>query len=351
MKKQLLSLALLAAGCLTASSADRWTSLIYARYLALTTAGGATYYYIAASSEAATMRLLGDRVVVGRDTFTTADVRSMRIQDIDKFVLDEDSASLGNYSVSHGMLALRRTLVPGQWNSLVLPLALTGRQVTDAFGQDARLATVRGFRQGQTAIVDYETITLDTDAIVVEPNLHYIVWPTREPDLPADKRATPLDGRPYGPFYLVPNVSMAAKQTPKSQTYSSEGRVATISQRGTYYIKDGSSALNRKLHGGSRPVYAFGDDGLIARHTDSLLVKAFSSWFIDLSSEPAVLQFYVDGIGEAITAVDQPKTVPAMQRNDDRVYDLQGRLVGRQTDVPLLPKGIYVRNGKKFIIN
>ena len=336
---------------LTAVGADRWTSLIYARYLALTTTKGATYYYLACSAEAATMHLKGTYVVVGRDTFATTDIRSMRIKDIDKFVLDEDSTTFGNYAVSHGMLALRRTLTPQQWNSIVLPVALTGTQVRDAFGQDAMLATVRGFRQGETAIVDYETIGLDTDDVVMEANQHYIVWPTREPDLPADKRATALEGRPQGPFYLIPNVSMAAKQTPKTVTLNSEGRETTLSQRGTYYIKDGSSVYNRKLHGGTRPVYAFGNDGLIGMHTDSLLVKAFSSWFVDLTSEPAVIQFYIDGIGQSLTGIAQTAASPAMRQDDDRVYDLQGRMVGRQADVPQLPKGIYVRNGKKFIIN
>ena len=182
----------MAASLVTAGGADRWTSLIYARYLTIATGNGATYYYLAGSSEAATMQLKDGQVVVRRDTFDIADIKSMRIKDIDKFILDEDSTKFGSYSVSHGMLALRRTLSQHQWNSLVLPVSLTGTQVRDAFGQDAMLATVRGFRDGETAIVDYETIDLNTDEVVMQANQHYIIWPTREPDLAADKKATAL---------------------------------------------------------------------------------------------------------------------------------------------------------------
>lgn len=340
----------MAASLVTAGGADRWTSLVYARYLTITTGNGATYYYLAGSSEAATMQLKDGQVVVRRDTFDIADIKSMRIKDIDKFILDEDSTKFGSYSVSHGMLALRRTLTQRQWNSLVLPVSLTGTQVRDAFGQDAMLATVRGFRDGETAIVDYETIDLSNEEVVMHANQHYIIWPTREPDLAAEKKATALEGRPQGPFYLIPDVTLPAKQSPKSVTYSSSNRETTISQRGTYYLKDGSSVTNRKLHGGTHPVYTYGDNGLIDLHTDSVLVKAFTSWFIDLSNEAVVLQFYIDGISEGLSAIT-PITAGSMPgKDDDRVYDLQGRLVGRWAGTPQLPKGIYVRNGRKFII-
>lgn len=40
-----------------------------------------------------------------------------------------------------------------------------------------------------------------------------------------------------------------------------------------------------------------------------------------------------------------------VQKTDDKVFDLQGRLVGHRTpDVGQMPKGLYIRNGKKFLI-
>jgi hypothetical protein len=40
-----------------------------------------------------------------------------------------------------------------------------------------------------------------------------------------------------------------------------------------------------------------------------------------------------------------------VQKTDDKVFDQQGRLVGHRTpDVEQMPKGLYIRNGKKFLI-
>lgn len=328
--------------------ADRWTSLMYARYLTVTTTGNATYYYVAGSSDAAVMQLKEGKIVIGKETFNPSDIKSMRVKEINKFVLDEDSAKFGNnYAVDHGMLALRRTLNLGQWNSIVLPVSLTGTQVREAFGEDAMLASVRGFREGENAIVDYETISLDTDDVVMQANLHYIILPTREPDLAADKKATFNSQRMSGPFYLIPNVSLAMKQQPKSTTYRSD--LGTLSQRGTYYIKDGSSVVNKKLYDETHAIYLFGDNGLIGEQTDSVLVKAFTSWFIDLAQQPRQLRFYIDGISQEETAITPETADPMPRKQDNRIFDLQGRMMGYKQDG--LPKGIYVRNGKKFIIN
>ena len=82
--------------------------------------------------------------------------------------------------------------------------------------------------------------------------------------------------------------------------------------------------------------------------TDSVLVRAFSSWFIDLAQQPRQLRFYIDGISEDLTAITPATTNPIPLKSDDRIFDLQGRLMGNQQSI--LPKGIYVRNGRKFII-
>lgn len=52
----------------------------------------------------------------------------------------------------------------------------------------------------------------------------------------------------------------------------------------------------------------------------------------------------VDGIDEA-PAVD----VRASMKQDDTVYDMSGRQVGKGRTLDL-PKGLYIMNGKKFVI-
>lgn len=349
MNKRLFMAVLLALVGLLPATADRYSSLITAKYLMLTTTRGTTYYYIVSSESSTLLQLRGDDIVLGRDTFARSEVKSLRMKTIERFLLDEDSLRYGNdYTMEHGLLALRRTLAVGLWNSIVLPVALTGEQVRQTFGDDAQLATVRGIRDGEQAVVEFQTISLDTDDVVMQASQHYILRPTRQPDLPEGRTAIAFGNvRPKGPLYLLPNVTLKPKQSPQTVSVHNSDRSTVVGLRGTYTRRDGSSVLNRKIAPGA---YALGDNGLVSQHADSLLVKAFSSWFVDNSAEKRLLQFYIDGISEDLSAIllpqaDMAGNTPAR----DGVFDMQGRRLDVRHREGLKP-GIYIIDGKKHII-
>ena len=337
--------------CFSASpvSADRYTTLIAAKHLTLTTTKGTTYYYIVSADQQPVLHLGGDCIVLAADTFALSEVKSLRLKPITRYVLDEDSLRYGNdYTVDHGLLALRRTFHTGLWNSIVLPLNLTGQQIRETFGDDAMLARVRGIREGEQSVVEFETVSLDGQQIALEANQHYIIKPTREPDLPEGRTGIAFgDVRPKGPFYLISNATLTPKQQPKIQTLHNSDRSVLVSLRGSYTLRDGSSALNRKLAPGT---YVFGDNGLIGQQADSVLLKAFTSWFADISSQPRILYFYIDGISEDLTPVND--IVDGLPRRDNKaVYDLQGRRIATaDVENRSLRPGIYIINGKKYLI-
>ena len=340
---------MLSASCALLRAADHYRTLLNAKHLTLTTQQGATYYYIISADEMPMVRLGGDRVVVERDTFAVSDIRGMRLRTIPRFVLDEDSLTFGrDYAVDHGLLALRRTLVQNRWNAIVLPVTLTGKQVRETFGDEAQVAQVRGFREGSTTIVDYELLSLDTREPVMLANCHYIIRPTREPDLEAGKTA-PLIGsvRPEGPLYLIADATLGTIQTLRS-----DDRSAKLAVQGTYVVRGGQSTTNLKLPPG---VYSFGDDGTISQSTDSVAIKAFSSWFVDTSDEPHAYSFYIDGINQNLSSIEG--IVPSEKRNvPTGVYDLSGRKVADgngeivNSSNGQIKKGIYIINGKKVIV-
>jgi hypothetical protein len=350
MKKRLLVCLLLATSCAMLSAADRYRTLLNAKHLTLTTQQGNTYYYIISADEMPMMRLGGDRVVVERDTFAVSDIRGMRLRTIPRFVLDEDSLTFGrDYAVDHGLLALRRTLLLNRWNAIVLPVELTGKQVREAFGDDAQVAQVRGFREGSNTTVDYELLSLDTREPVMLANCHYIIRPTREPDLEAGKTA-PLFGsvRPEGPLYLIADATLETKQAPTIQTLRSDDRSAKLAVQGTYVVRGGQSSTNLKLPPG---VYSFGDDGTISQSTDSVAAKAFSSWFVDTSDEPHAYSFYIDGINENLSTIEGIHNSQfRIQNSEFTIYDLNGRKVSGRLPNGQLKKGIYIINGKKVIV-
>lgn len=339
--------------CPRPASADRYTSLATAKQLTVNTVQGTTYYYIVSNMSATVLELKNGQVQLGNDLFDPADVKSMRVKNITQFILDEDSVAFGaNYTIDHGMLVLRRSLVLGQWNSLVLPLSLTAEQVREAFGDEAQLATVRGLRENDYSAIDIETIPLDAGGVVLNAHQHYLIMPTREPDVASNKRGTMLTGRPLGPIYLIPKATMnAAKKQPDIKSFRSDDGETSLVLRGTYVVKDGSAVLNRKLYGGTNPVYLIDEEGRFAQYNDSVLVKAFSSWFADMSATPQQLHFYIDGVASDATQLTQTTISP--RRKDSAIYDLQGRLVvkdGENEAMLGLKPGIYVREGRKFIV-
>ena len=342
-------LTLLLIMCVAPVVADRYRTLLNAKHLTLVTQDGSTYYYIVSDDDTPTLHRQGAFVVLERDTFLMSDIRSMRLQTIPRFVLDEDSTTFDkNYGVSKGLLALRRTMSAGQWTAVILPVELTGKQVRDAFGQEAVVAQVRGFKSGDNTTVEYETLDLNTPDVVMFANTHYIIRPSREPDL-AEGETAPQFGNatPKGPLYLIPEVTLVKGQNIRNKVYRSDDRSQTISVRGTYTLKDGSSSTNRKL---PPNIYQVNGDGEAVQATDSVTVKAFGTWFVNTSDEPLQLHIYIDGITddgshiEGLANTQHPTT--------NTIYDLRGRkIANRKSENSKLPKGIYIINGKKHVVH
>lgn len=324
-----------------------YSQLLNAKQLTLTTKKGTVYYYVVSDGPTTMLHLLGDRVALGRDTFAVADVKAMRLSNLDKLLLDEDATVYDKMmAYDFATMVFKRTLRIGQWNSVVLPVALTGRQVRDVFGEEARLAQVRGFREGDNAAFDLETIAFADDETVISPGLHYLLWPTAQPQVDNATAITVNGQRVIGPAYLLPGVSLRANQAARTKTYSTADASVRFSHQGSFVARDGSSKTNRKVAPGS---YILDDDGLFSLHNDSTVAKAFSSWFFSLTDQPQQVTFYLDGVSVSTTRIAGLTADQAIGRSDDAVYDLRGRRVAVRAQLGSLPRGIYVMNGRKFV--
>ncbi|MBQ7494878.1 MAG: hypothetical protein IJT75_03830 [Bacteroidaceae bacterium] len=346
--------------------ATRQSTLLGAKNMVVTTGKGTTYYYFVSSEENPMMRLDGGTVRIGADEFQRQDIKGIRFRSLARTVLNEDSTTFDKtQALDHSLLALRRTLNVGRWNSLVLPFDLTGRQLTDVFGEGTEVAQPRGVAEDGQAVVEFNTLDLQTDEVVMRANYHYMVRPTREPDVETGHRLANFgSGQLYGPIYLIPNVSMKANQSARLQSLQNEEGTVKVRLRGTYLklddsVTQGRIVRNRRVAPGT---YLMNDEGLMEQTQDSAVVAAFRSWIEDVSPEPQTLRFYVDGVGEDITSdiYHLPFTVYDLPLNHSRqaeaVHDLSGRQIvngkwsnGKWLDGKL-PKGLYVRGGRKFIV-
>jgi hypothetical protein len=343
MRKKLLMLCL-AFGCACCAMAvARHQALLTAKNLTITTKAGQTYYYIVSSNDSPMMYRAEGRLIVGRDTFLLSDIQSMRFRSMAHFLLDEDSTAFsGSYAVDHGLLALRRTMQKGSWNSLIVPVDMTAAQVLDAFGDSTRVATVRGMSDKVSATLDFETVDLQADpnAIAIKAGQHYLLSPSREPDYSDSQRPSTTWGsnRPYGPIYLVPNVSMASGQKrPKAKTVFEGTNYSSYIQASGAYYQHNVSAGN----------YLLNDEGRFILTEESVTQPGFTSCFTDHREDKTLpLRFYIDGINEDLSPATGIEGLIVNPTGDsDAIYDLHGR---RLDAAPR--KGIYVKNGKKFIV-
>lgn len=333
----LLSLPPLAASAQT----DRAKLLQGGHNLVVTNAKKQSDYYLVTSERSQMLHRRDGKLVIGRDTFAARDI-SMRLKPVTRFAIDEDSTAFAaKYNMDHGLLAFRRTMNVGVWNTIVAPFSLTGSQIRDTFGDDAQLAAAKGVTDGTLATVEFGTVGLDTDDVVMEAGSYYLLKPTREADIPEGETTSVAYGadKVAGPLYLIPNVSVTkGKTAPDNKLLRSATDTVRVRLRGTYASRD--------LSPSTRDIYVLSDKGTFTPLLESTDVKGFRYWAENTSSGQNVkFSFAIDGIASDDEMVGLAEIENTRQQEADRVYDLQGRRLNAQRQ-----KGLYIVNGKKTYI-
>ncbi|MBR4388333.1 MAG: hypothetical protein IKT00_04045 [Prevotella sp.] len=268
-----------------------------------------------------------------------------------------DLAGSGRFS---GAVILERTLKKNQWNSFSFPISLTGEQIRYAFGEDAILAKVHSVGELSQSynVIDFVTVDLMTSDVVVKPGHFYLLKPTNDPVSEKGPTGDVLDCYPLGRnFFSIDagtvmtqnNVSSLNNandgiefanyiQTPGFETFSVSGGTynGTADTKGVYAPKGGYAVSNNTI-------YHLNKDTPI---------KGFRGW-ITLTNPVEgevenVTGMAVDGIMEDLSAIEDIPIVANGLSDDTSVYDICGRRVG--TMGTALPRGMYIVNGKKFMV-
>lgn len=111
-------------------------------------------------------------------------------------ILDEDQedgayinaqAADDNKKLQKSVVYLHRTMNPGKWNSLVLPISLTVGQVKSIFGDQVHISKFVGAKEDHPQRIVFDPITADRndpDAIAIEEGKLYLVKPTADGGMP-----------------------------------------------------------------------------------------------------------------------------------------------------------------------
>lgn len=334
---------------------------------------GSTYYY-------------HDTEWVGADQFDISYLGEAQpvVFDEDK----EDLTYLGDASTQYTNQAIRlkRTFVKGAWNSFVFPLNMTAVQVRTAFGPGVRVAELSGLGRKENGTVtqsgyyiDFNTVSLPAEGNAITAGKLYLVMPEYEPtDAPATTaypegyKYYPLGNGTFSPSQFVstavqdvPDVTGTHENVAKSKaTYvATTGYTnytnGTITDAQLSSITNGVYVPKSYESGGiTYGSYVLGTAAADATTTnmyrlkDNMRIKGFRGWIEDVpNATQSTAKVAINGIFD----MDEPTFIEGLEsststRNDGRIYNINGQMVGQGEKLSTLPKGLYIVNGKKYVV-
>ena len=277
----------------------------------------------------------------------------------------------------------QRTFTVGKWNPICMPLNLTGRQVRQAFGADAKVCAFQGQHDSQKSLL-YFTRALDLDKdenmdkVVIEAGTPYIIYVSNNPQYPNGITAEVGNGA-FNHTITIEGATYAIPGVIKEQLTAYQDETST----GVYQLRDPievagkggfkmvGSFYRTKINkndvrydfGGSTSGNTSGNNYWVITKGDMYHLAGTRDWNIwatyayiylptSASGNAKEFSFAIDdgtGIDE-VTTIEGIEIVKGDKLEDNDVYTLSGQKVGKGS-LEGLPKGIYMMNGRKFVKN
>ena len=322
-----------------------------------------------------------------------------------ELILDEESTDLryltkATDEYKNSVLHLNRKLNDNMWNSLILPVDLTWRQMKRTFGDAVKVAKLAALTKNS---VQFVTVEPDSDdAVMVTAFEPYIVYP---PYTQVKSAAYTVEhfytsagednsewlGTNYKPskddnnrltktlkadHYDITMVSLDRKKLNEyvnTDTWESKTQFETIDGNYGKMICKGTMAKtydNGKIISGRDDLNGdyFMYKGKLIQvprgnkenngEPYSYGLKAFRCWFeltgnTSAEGKPSQVSLLIDGVEDSTTGIDDihgSTDCTSYKRGIDGVFNMNGQMVRRSCSLEGLPKGMYVVGGKKIII-
>ena len=282
-----------------------------------------------------------------------------------------------DYYKGNRVLYLHRTFNLNKWNTLVLPVGITVGQARSAFGGDVKISEFFGAidpdRPG--TIIFKNITTTETNDIAIKPNRLYLIKPTVAE--PGSEGATTIDKVSkkcmykdteieisLDKYYTFPAVQYNCFGDDPLDTrldcsesvaeyYGTGGRIKAV---GTYLnvtAENGIPVNSYVLSGKSTDNSVA---GLWYYRTAKTKSKGFRGWLETVTTEGQAsigLDYEINGIVEHVAG--DPTGIGEILINPNavngNVYNLNGQLIRRNaTSLDGLAAGVYVSNGKKYVV-
>ena len=283
-------------------------------------------------------------------------------------------------------LHLNKTFTLNKWNSFILPVNLDKKQVTEAFGGDARLAKLTGLTGSG---IEFTSVNLlDDNSTAIEAYMPYIIFPVKGPDQTEaytanyqQKNTTErLNINIPANHYVIGKVSMPLTEGVKANDWSKMNQEKwtlkdpvgnnDIKAYGTFARTFGEFSSYDETTGVYGKVTVSDPKNPIIPGRDELKdsyffdkgnmyhstgrprgLRGFSCWFETTGAQNS-LQLTIDGVSQGTTGIEDilADYEQPVSRFANGIYNLNGQLVKQGNSTAGLPSGLYIVNGKKCIV-
>lgn len=251
---------------------------------------------------------------------------------------------------------LSRKFVLNAWNAITLPCDVTGSQIIETFGADAKLCKLEGVNPQNKDQILFSTVSL-TDNYSTPAIVHgecYLIWVTKGPVWEENKEYTFLVKKegdpdapsqnmtfPYGNIYTITGVSCPEGMTTPETNYKTvTTATGTLKYTYFYHRPDNAPAGSYVMSGGKMYHIPEAWTGLLG-----------TCWYITEENPTSgrSLVMAIDGEG-GTTDINGIVTEVPGDKAMEGVYNINGQKVADGTSLEGLPKGIYIVNGKKHVV-
>lgn len=229
-----------------------------------------------------------------------------------KIVLDEASTAMPAAQTGANVL-VKRTVKKDIWNTICLPFGMDAATIESIFGTGTKMATYDTFAKGSDGNFTMSFVTYDwSDPSVdwMDANTPYIIKPTKDVN-----------------EFSVDDVEISSDYDALTYSKTVKGKKSTF-----------TGTLNAGYVLPANYLFISGNKFYYSTGTTS--IKGFRGYFYlqeFTASSPAPL-IVVDG---ETTRINELNVVDG----DGRIYNLKGQHVENPTE-----KGVYIKNGKKFVV-
>lgn len=235
--------------------------------------------------------------------------------------------------------------VDGKWYTMCLPFDMTAQQLKSAYGSKVEVVEFSGVDVEEKTNHD-KIITLKFKQPVTETKAHhpYMIHPSLHKGTTTGVKTT-IVGITKQEEKLESLESQKVVKEANGVTYTFIGNydnTKTLQQYSYYYYSgDDETTYKNGFYKWIAP-----NSGTWTPYTACVLMNKDNG----ANAKPAI-SYYLENFDGETTAIGTLPTIALPHKQEDKIYTIMGQEIQQGTlNLKTLPKGVYISNGKKYIV-